>query len=125
MDFLAPLAALVPRPRVNLTRHHSVFAPKSAQRALVTKNCRGTGRAESAKADARTQSERRAAMRRAQRLKRAFGIDLETCTACGGTMRISACIEDPVVIKAICSAKFSRAARCACAFFTGDSIGNR
>ena len=30
-----------------------------------------------------------------------FGIDIETCAACGGTMRIIACIEDPVVIKAI------------------------
>jgi hypothetical protein len=37
----------------------------------------------------------------AQRLKRVFGIDIETCTACGGTMRIIACIEDPAVIKAI------------------------
>ena len=30
-----------------------------------------------------------------------FGIDIETCAACGGTMRIIACIEDPAVIKAI------------------------
>jgi hypothetical protein len=37
----------------------------------------------------------------AQRLKRVFGIDVETCTACGGAMRIVACIEDPAVIKAI------------------------
>ena len=37
----------------------------------------------------------------AQRLKRVFGIDIKTCTACGGTLRIIACIEDPVVIKAI------------------------
>jgi type IV secretory pathway VirB3-like protein len=40
-------------------------------------------------------------MRWAQRLKRVFGIDIETCAACGGAMRIIACIEDPVVIKAI------------------------
>jgi len=37
----------------------------------------------------------------AKRLKRVFGIDIETCTACGGPMRIIACIEDPAVIKAI------------------------
>ena len=30
-----------------------------------------------------------------------FGIDVETCAACGGAMRIIACIEDPAVIKAI------------------------
>jgi len=37
----------------------------------------------------------------AQRLKRVFGIDLETCSVCGGAMRIIACIQDPVVIEKI------------------------
>jgi len=37
----------------------------------------------------------------AQRLKRVFGIDVETCPACGGAVRIIACIEDPVVIEKI------------------------
>ena len=40
-------------------------------------------------------------MRWAQHLKRVFGIDIETSAACSGTMRIIACIEKPVVIKAI------------------------
>jgi hypothetical protein len=101
LDFLGRLAALVPRPRVNLTRYHGVFAPNSAHRALVTRARRGKSRADAARADARTPRERHAAMRWAQRLKRVFGIDIETCAGCGGTMRIIACIEDPVVIKAI------------------------
>jgi hypothetical protein len=101
LDFLAKLAALVPRPRVNLTRYHGVFAPNSAHRALVTKAGRGKGRADAAKADVRTFAEQRSAMTWAKRLKRVFGIDIETCAACGGTMRIIACIEDPAVIKAI------------------------
>ncbi len=37
----------------------------------------------------------------AQRLKRVFGIDIETCSACGGAVRIIACIEDPEVIEKI------------------------
>lgn len=37
----------------------------------------------------------------AQRLKRVFNIDIETCRACGGAMKVIACIEDPVVIKQI------------------------
>jgi hypothetical protein len=37
----------------------------------------------------------------AQRLKRIFGIGIETCPACGGALRIIACIEDPAVIKKI------------------------
>jgi hypothetical protein len=101
LDFLAKLAALVPRPRVNLTRYHGVFAPNSAHRALVTKAGRGRGRTDAARADVRTPAKRRSAMRWAQRLKRVFGIDVQTCECCGGTMRIIACIEDPVVIKAI------------------------
>jgi hypothetical protein len=44
LDFLARLAALVPRPRVNLTRYHGVFAPNSAHRALVTRAGRGKGK---------------------------------------------------------------------------------
>jgi len=34
-------------------------------------------------------------------LKARVGIDIETCAACGGAMRIIACIEYPLVIKAI------------------------
>ena len=34
----------------------------------------------------------------AQRPKRVFGIDIETCPACGGAMRIIACIEDAEVL---------------------------
>ena len=37
----------------------------------------------------------------AQRLKRVFNIDMETCSKCGGAVRVIACIEDPVVIDKI------------------------
>lgn len=33
LDFIARLAALIPKPRVNLTRFHGVFAPNSAHRS--------------------------------------------------------------------------------------------
>ncbi len=49
----------------------------------------------------RTPAEPRAAMTWAQRLKRVFGIDIETCRECGGTVKVIACIEDPVVIEKI------------------------
>ena len=59
--------------------------------------------------DEKTPAQRRAAMTPdqvrgrlwAQRLKRVFGIDIETCPACGGALRIIASIEDPAVIKKI------------------------
>ena len=103
LDFLARLAALVPKPRVNLTRFHGVFAPNSAHRAQVTKAHRGKGASDQAAAqtDPGTPAERRAAMSWAQRLKRVFGIDIQTCALCGGAMRIIACIEDAAVIEKI------------------------
>ncbi len=48
-----------------------------------------------------TLAERRASMTWAQRLRRVFNIDIETCPACGGAVRIIACIEDPAVIEKI------------------------
>jgi len=80
-----------------------VFAPNSAHRAHLTKAGRGKGATGQAAAETheRTPAERRAAMTWAQRLKRVFGIDIETCAVCGGAMRIIACIEDPVVIEKI------------------------
>ena len=35
MEFMGRLAALVPRPRVNLTRFHGVFSPNSKLRKYV------------------------------------------------------------------------------------------
>ena len=48
-----------------------------------------------------TPAERRASMTWAQRLKRVFNIDIETCRECGGAMKVIACIEDPTVIQKI------------------------
>ena len=39
----------------------------------------------------------------AQRLKRVFNIDIETCKQCGGEVKVIASIEDPVVIEKILS----------------------
>jgi hypothetical protein len=102
LDFISRLAALVPKPRVNLTRYHGVFAPNSQHRALVTPARRGRGH--QAKASGRedaTPVASHAAMSWAQRLKRVFDIDIETCSVCGGSMKVIACIEDPLVIKKI------------------------
>jgi hypothetical protein len=44
LDFIAKLAALVPKPRGNLTRFHGVFAPNSKHRCHVTSARRGKGK---------------------------------------------------------------------------------
>jgi hypothetical protein len=120
MDFIARLVALVPKPRVNLTRFHGVFAPNSAHRAQVTPAKRGKGNKVGTlhATDDPTPAERRAAMTWAQRLKRVFNINIETCKSCGGAVKIVApahpcardisasvhviaCIEDPLIIKKV------------------------
>lgn len=103
LDFISRLAALVPKPRVHLTRFHGVFAPHSKYRARVTPARRGKGRKTQTPEETQDQTpaEQRASMTWAQRLKRVFNIDIETCSECGGAVKIIACIEDPVLIHKI------------------------
>ena len=101
MDFIARLAALVPKPRVNLTRYHGVLAPNHRWRGLVTPARRGKGVKFTSNAEVRTPAERHAAMTWAQRLKRVFSIDIEVCGRCSGSLRVIACIEDQDIIDKI------------------------
>jgi hypothetical protein len=81
LDFIARLAALVPRPHLNLTRFHGVFAPNFKHRARIVPR-RPRGRSDADKPTA--------PMSWMQRLKRVFAIDLETCSECGGKLRVIA-----------------------------------
>ena len=60
---------------------HVIFAPHSRWRAEVTAAGRGSG---VKAADTRTPAERHRAMTWAQRLKRVFQLDLQSCEGCGG-----------------------------------------
>ena len=102
LDFIAKLAALVPKPRTNLTRFHGVFAPNSKFRVRVTPAKRGSGRKPTGESWLdKTPAERRQSMTWMQRLKRVFNLDIETCERCAGQVKIIACIEDPAVIERI------------------------
>ena len=101
LDFISRLVALVPRPRVNLTRFHGVFAPNSKHRVYIAPAKRGKAKKTPSLDENQTPAEHRAAMTWAQRLKRVFDIDIETCAECGGDVKIIASIEDPVVIQKI------------------------
>ena len=69
LDFIARLAALVPTPRVNLTRYHGVFAPNHRGQKQVTPARRGRCKARTANDPAPA---RHVSMTWAQRLKRVF-----------------------------------------------------
>ena len=105
VEFIARLAALVPPPRAHLTRFHGIFAPNASLRAQLTSGGRGKGSKSDAAAtadpDDRTPAEKHRAMSWSQRLKRVFGIDVETCEHCGGSVRIVASVEEPGAIRAI------------------------
>ena len=90
----------VPRPRVNLTRYHGVLAPNHRWRAQVTPAGRGKGKSGTAQPE-KSAIERHAAMSWAQRLKRVFDIDVETCVRCGKAVRVIASIEEPALIERI------------------------
>jgi len=102
LDFIAKLAALVPRPRVNLTRFHGVLAPNSKHRINVTPAKRGKG---SAKKISLNNNQKPSASHKsltwAERLKRVFKIDVSSCSRCGGEVNIIACIEDPELTEKI------------------------
>jgi hypothetical protein len=101
VDFVARLAALVPKPRINLTRYHGVLAPNHRWRGLVTPAKRGKGVKRIASTEIRPPAERHAAMTWAQRLKRVFSIDIKVCGRCGGSVRVIASIEDQNIIDRI------------------------
>lgn len=122
-DFIARLAALVPRPRSNLTRYHGVFAPSSPLRgAIVPTPASARRRKRKASAAAPTtrpcsSKESRsdchdpptAPLTWAERLKRVFEIDINLCPLCGGRLRVIADITDPDLIRKILEHVNSRA----------------
>ena len=108
LDLLAKLAALVPRPRVNLTRYHGVFAPNSILRACIVpgkpRKKRTTQNATSNLPNRSSpETAEPAQLTWAQRLKRAFEFDVTVCPLCGGTLRVIADISDPAIIDKILS----------------------
>ena len=111
MELMERLAALVPRPRIHLTRYHGVLGPhykyrknivpkKKPELTLVTpdEGVAGTADSTTAKPDSASTSKR---ISWAKLLKRVFKIDVEVCSKCAGETRIIAAIEKPEAIKKI------------------------
>jgi hypothetical protein len=104
IDFIGKLAALIPPPRLNLTRFYGVFAPNSNLRAQVTASQRGKNSPKLInKKDSQSDKPYHArSMSWAQRLKRVFNIDITECEKCQKlNVSIIACITDASVIQKI------------------------
>jgi putative transposase/transposase-like zinc-binding protein len=114
LDFVAKLAALIPRPHKNLVLYHGVLAANAAWRARVVAYGRPQSMPDAA-AHASTPTQTQAAghppdsskprRRRlwAELMRRAFGYDLLSCPNCGGTMELLSVILEPTAIRKILS----------------------
>jgi hypothetical protein len=104
--FLARLAALIPPPRVHLTRFHGVFAPAARRRKEIvpTRPVPAPSPSPSpapAAPPALCASPRHTRIPWADLLRRVYKIDVLLCPSCGGRMRVIAFLSDPKVVRQI------------------------
>ncbi len=100
LELLEKIAALIPRPRVHLTRFHGVLAPHYKHRKMIVP-AKPLPQPELELAPNQDQKAQKSRVSWARLLKRVFDIDLSTCHLCGGKAKIIAAIEDSKVIKKI------------------------
>jgi len=105
VELLERLAALTPRPRINLILYHGVLAPRAAWRSLVVQFGRAVSPDQNAGPDAAAVQDTDPADRPdgrnqlwADLMRRSFGLDVLACPRCGGRLTLIALIADPVVI---------------------------
>ena len=105
VELLERLAALTPRPRVNLFLYHGVLAPRSAWRARVVahqgKDDDGGAVDAEGVADRADAPSAMSDRRWADWMRRSFDFEVLLCSRCGGRLQLIATIEDPIVIRKI------------------------
>lgn len=111
MEFMEKQSAIIPRRRVHLTRFHGILAPHDKHRKLVVPKSPGVEEPTKAPTEVKvltwqeqlleSKKKKQQRMSWTRLLKSVGNIDVETCGACGGKMRIIAAVEDPKVIKKI------------------------
>jgi hypothetical protein len=105
LDFVAKLAALVPRPHKNLVVYHGVLAANAAWRSRVWSYGRQGGPVAEGEVEDVAASNAARYLRRqwAQLMRRSFGFEVLECADCGGRMRLMGVIFDRAVIRRILS----------------------
>ena len=106
VELLARLAALTPRPRINLILYHGVLAPRAAWRSLVVQFACGPDAAATPEDAADTPMpavDRPSGNNRlwADLMRRSLGLDVLARPRCSGRLRLIALIDDPAVIARI------------------------
>lgn len=96
VELLERLAALVPRPRVNLVLYYGVLAPRAAWRRAVVPGAMAV-----APEEAGRRAPRRPNPTWAELMRRGFGFDVLACPRCDGRMALVALIQARSVIERI------------------------
>ncbi|GMV23791.1 MAG: hypothetical protein AMXMBFR57_37400 [Acidimicrobiia bacterium] len=101
VEFLERLAALVPRPRINLVLYYGVLAPRAAWRDAVVPSLVAEGAEARSVGNACGHSGRvgrRPNRAWAELMERSFGFDVLACPRCAGRMTLVALIRDAAVV---------------------------
>ena len=100
LDFIARLAALIPRPRTDLLTYHGVLAPAAQWRDLIVPAGERSTRPEPSQSRA-AKALRPTRSSWAELLKRVFEIDALTCPYCGAKRKLIALLTDGQVVRKI------------------------
>ncbi len=101
LEFMQRLAALVPRPRLNLIRFHGILAPNAKHRSEIIPNAGDNVNPTTDQPEETPCPPSTIRISWARLLRRVFNIDVEHCPHCGGTLKIIAAIEESMVIAKI------------------------
>lgn len=96
LELLERLAAITPRPRINLVLYYGVLGARSAWRELIVPTPARDAPSHPAAGSSRPSESPWVVL-----MRRSFGFDVLACARCGGRLRLLAIIEQPVVIRRI------------------------
>jgi hypothetical protein len=102
LELLERLAAIIPRPQINLLIYHGVIAPNAKWRKRVVAYKRPVIGLDPT--DVEGEAPKKSPPRYyawADLMRRTFGYDVMACLECGGRMKLIAMIDQPDVIKKI------------------------
>ena len=99
LNFLSRLCSLIPRPKIHLTRFHGGLASHFKYRSLLTPKPSSSKKPSSHEKDKK--NTRSYSIGWAKRLKKVLGIDIQTCSKCGGKVKIISAIKEVQFIQRI------------------------
>lgn len=104
IDFISKLAALIPRPRMNVIRFHGIYAPHARLRELVVPEPEELPEKAGCGCGLDDLAGRQTRLKWAELLARVFHVDVFRCSRCHSMMQRIAWIIDPATISKILGA---------------------